>query len=336
MTFEGEVTLITDATPKDAAFTGPVSVVAKKFESRRDQSNLFRSLARLRQNGATAILVQVDADHRLVNQASAGARPRMVRPRGGASGHLVLIAKQDVSGKIKMSLPRQIGGKAKVHNVIGMIRGSDPELSKEAIIITAHLDHIGTTKGVGDTINNGADDNATGVTGVLSLADAYAALPTSPKRSVIFMTFWGEEKGLLGSRYYANNPIWPLEKTVANVNLEMIGRPEAGASGKCWGTGWDKSDLGDLMSVGAKQVGVLIFQHPQFSGDMLYRSSDNAPFNDKGVIAHSFSAGSLHPDYHKPGDEWEKLEIKHMTLVIKGLFAGTLPIANGEVTPKKR
>ena len=335
-TFEGEITLITDETPKDATFEGPVSIVAGKFESRRDQSNLFRSLARLRQNGATAILVQVDPEHRLVNQASAGSRPRMVNPRGGASGHVVLIAKQDIGGNVKLSLPRQIGGKAKVHNVIGMIPGSDPELSKEAIIITAHLDHIGTTTGVGDTINNGADDNATGVTGVLSLADAYAAMPTAPKRSVIFMTFWGEEKGLLGSRYYSNNPIWPLEKTVANINLEMIGRPEAGASGKCWGTGWDKSDLGDLMSVGAKQVGVLIFQHPQFSGDMLYRSSDNAPFNDKGVIAHSFSAGSIHPDYHKPGDEWEKLEIKHMTLVIQGLFAGTLSIANGEVTPKKQ
>ena len=95
---------------------------------------------------------------------------------------------------------------------------------------------------------------------------------------MIFMTFWGEEKGLLGSRYYVSNPIWPLEKTVANVNIEMIGRPEAGASGKCWSTGWDESDMSELMSVGAKEVGVLIFQHPQFSGDMLYRSSDNYPF----------------------------------------------------------
>ena len=97
-----------------------------------------------------------------------------------------------------------------------------------------------------------------------------------------------------------------------------------------------KSDLSELMSVGAKKVGVLIFQHPTFSGDMLYRASDNAPFVDKGVIAHSFSAGSLHEDYHKPGDEWQKLELKHMTKVIQGLFAGSLPFANGEFTPKKR
>ena len=210
------------------------------------------------------------------------------------------------------------------------------QLAKEAIIFTAHLDHIGQQGSVGDTICNGADDDATGVTGVLSLADAYGAMETAPKRTVIFMTFWGEEKGLLGSRYYCANPVWPLEKTVANINLEMLGRPEPGASGKCWSTGWEKSDLSELMSVGAKKVGVLIFQHPTFSGDMLYRASDNAPFVDKGVIAHSFSAGSLHEDYHKPGDEWQKLELKHMTKVIQGLFAGSLPFANGEFTPKKR
>jgi Zn-dependent M28 family amino/carboxypeptidase len=233
-------------------------------------------------------------------------------------------------------LPQQSTSSATVYNVMGMLPGSDPELSQEAIIISAHLDHIGQSGSVGDTINNGADDNATGVTAVLSLADAYAAMPEAPKRTVIFITFWGEEKGLLGSRHYCANPVWPLEKTVANINIEMIGRPEPGANGKCWGTGWDKSDLGELMAVGAKDVGVLIFQHPTFSGDMLYRASDNAPFVDKGIVAHSFSAGSLHDDYHQPGDEWEKLELKHMTLVIKGLFTGSLPIANGDVTPKKR
>lgn len=334
--FSGEITLITEDSPSDAKYNGPVCIVADKFESRRDQSNFMRRLSRFRLNGATAILVQVDSDHRLASQASATLRPKMVRSRGGFSGHVLLIAKTDLGGKFELKLPSQSTGKSIVRNVIGMIPGSDPELAKEAIIISAHLDHIGVKVSIGDNINNGADDNASGVTGVLSLADAYAAMATPPKRTVIFMTFWGEEKGLLGSRYYCDNPIWPLEKTVANVNIEMIGRPEPGASGKCWSTGWDKSDMSELMAVGAKKVGVLIFQHPNFSGDMLYRSSDNAPFADKGVIAHSFSAGSLHEDYHKPGDEWQKLELKHMTKVIQGLFVGTLPMANGEVTPTKR
>lgn len=334
--YQGTVKLLTDDNASDEKYDGPVCIVAEKFKSRRDQSNLMRRLARLKENGATAILVQVDPDHRLVGMASSSGAPRMQTGRESNSGHVVLVEKGAVEGDYELSLPRQMQAITTVRNVIGMIPGSDPELAKEAIVISAHLDHVGIKGNVGDVICNGADDNASGVTAVLSLADAFAAMPEGPKRTVIFMTFWGEEKGLLGSKYYVSNPVWPLEKTVANVNIEMIGRPEAGASGKCWSTGWDESDMSELMSVGAKEVGVLIFQHPQFSGDMLYRSSDNYPFAQKGVIAHSFSAGSLHEDYHMPGDESQKLDFRHMTKVIQGLFAGTLPMANGEFTPKKK
>lgn len=334
--YRGTLTLVNDESSADAKYEGPVCLVAASFDSRRAQSNFRRQLVRLRQNGATAILVQVDADHPLVGQAAAAGQPRMVRGRGGAAGAVALVAKCEIDGNFKLQLPSQSSGKATVRNVMGIIPGSDPALANEAIIFSAHLDHIGEQGTSEDTICNGADDNATGVTGVLSLADAYAALPTAPKRTVIFMTFWGEEKGLLGSRYYVNHPVWPLEKTVANINLEMLGRPEQGAAGKCWSTGWEESDLSEIMSDGAKDVDVLIFQHPEFSGGMLYRASDNAPFVDKGVIAHSFSAGSLHQDYHKVSDEWEKLELRHMTKVIQGLFAGSFPIANGEATPTKR
>ena len=333
--YQGTVEVLTADNANDEKYDGPVSIVAEKFQSRRDQSNLMRRLARLRENGASAVLVQVDPDHRLVGMASSSGTPRMQTGRESSAGHVVLVEKGAVEGDYEISLPRQMKSTSIVRNVIGMIPGSDPEFAKEAIVISAHLDHVGIKGNVGDVICNGADDNASGVTAVLSLADAFAAMPEGPKRTVIFMTFWGEEKGLLGSKYYVNNPIWPLKKTVANVNIEMIGRPEAGASGKCWSTGWDESNMSELMSVGAKDVGVLIFQHPQFSGDMLYRSSDNYPFAQKGVIAHSFSAGSLHEDYHMPGDESQKLDFRHMTKVIQGLFAGTLPMANGEVTPTK-
>ena len=332
--YEGKVEFLADDHPSDAHFEGPVCISVDKFTGRRDPSNFYRRLTRLRQYGATAILVQVDPDHSLVGQTAAASRPRIVQTRGGAAGFVALIEKTESGGDFKIELPKQTGGKAIVSNVIGMIRGSDPELSKEAIVFTAHLDHIGQQGNVGDTICNGADDDATGVTAVLTLADAYAALKNPPKRSVIFMTFWGEEKGLLGSRYYCNNPAWPLDKTVANINIEMIGRPEPGANEKCWATGWHNSDLGKLMNEGSQSVGILIFEHPSFS-EMLYRASDNYSFVQKGVIAHSFSAGSLHEDYHKPSDEVEKLELKHMTRVIQGLFAGSLPIANAEVTPVK-
>ena len=114
----------------------------------------------------------------------------------------------------------------------------------------------------------------------------------------------------------------------------MIGRPEPGAHGKVWMTGWHQSDLGTLMQQAAEEVGVLVFEHPRFSS-FLYPQSDNWSLVEKGVIAHSFSAGSLHTDYHQPTDEWERLQLDHMTKIIQGLFAGSLPIANGKLTPVK-
>ena len=249
---------------------------------------------------------------------------------------ILIGAGADLTGEIHVEAPARETVATPVRNVIGVLRGSDPELAKEAIIISAHLDHIGRLEGDrgGDTINNGADDNATGVTAVVTLADAYSSLKQRPKRSVIFMTFWGEEKGLLGSKYYAENPLWPLEKTVANINLEMIGRPEENAEGKSWGTGWTRSNLGDQMAAGAVRADVTIFYREDVS-EMLYTRSDNYAFVQKGVIAHSFSAGSLHSDYHQPTDEVSRLNMPHMTRIIQGLFAGSLPIADGDLTPSK-
>ncbi len=329
--FTGKVTVVTADDFRKTKVSGAVLFDPGSLADPRAIGNLARQTAVLKRNGATAILIPVEPGSPLIAMAKKLQAPSLVSRRGFA-GPTVLISKISGEGEFSIQIPKLIGGEATVQNTIGVLKGSDPTLQNEAIIFTAHLDHIGSTTGPGDTINNGADDDATGVTGVLSLADAYGAMKTPPKRTVIFMTLWGEEKGLLGSRYYANNPTWPLRKIVANINLEMIGRPEAGASEKCWVTGWDQSDLGPLMIKGAESVGILIFEHPKFS-EMLYRASDNYSFVEKGVIAHSFSAGSLHDDYHQVGDHWEKLELKHMTRVIEGLFAGSLPIANGELTP---
>ncbi|MFZ9090434.1 MAG: M28 family peptidase, partial [Planctomycetaceae bacterium] len=134
------------------------------------------------------------------------------------------------------------------------------------------------------------------------------------------------------SRAYCETPLWPLQKTVANINIEMIGRPEEGADSKAWGTGWTRSSLGSQLAAGAERVGVEIF-HREDVSEMLYTRSDNYAFVGKGVIAHSYSAGSLHSDYHRPTDEVERLNIPHMTHVIQGLFAGSLPLAWGELTP---
>ena len=318
---------------QDRKFSGVVHFTPGDLTGPRERFFLIRSLSVLKRNGATGILLAVDEDNPMVGEARKSLQPKMVNPRmPGTPPATLLVPAREWEGEVKLKLPAQMHGKAEVRNVIGVLKGSDEELAKEAIIFSAHLDHVGTTAGLTDPIFNGADDDASGCTAVCEIADAFGALPVAPKRTVIFMTFWGEEKGLLGSRHYAANPEWPLDKTVANINIEMVGRPEPGAHEKAWMTGWYASDLGELMANASKDFGVTIFEHPTFS-DQLYRASDNASFVDKGVIAHSFSAGSLHDDYHQPGDEWEKLNLRHMTKVIQGLFVASLPLANGEVTP---
>jgi hypothetical protein len=224
-------------------------------------------------------------------------------------------------------------GKA-LRNVIGLLRGSDPSLAQEAVLFSAHLDHLPARPEVGDGIFNGADDDASGVTAVVMLADAFGAW-SKPKRSILFVAFGGEESGLLGSKHFANEPLWPLDKIVANINIEMIGRPEPGANGKMWMTGWQKSDLGTLLSEVSSRKNFEIFEHPKFS-TMLYQASDNWSLAKRGVVAHSFSAGSLHGDYHQPDDEWERLEIPHLTRVIQGLFEASQPLVQGRITPKSK
>lgn len=284
--------------------------------------------------GASALLLGVPDDSEYIAMAKGNReRPRM-EGRNRIALAVVLVPASTLESKtVSLNLPAAINTEFPMRNVVGVLKGTDDTLSQEAVLFSAHLDHLGSRPMPGDGIFNGADDDATGVTAVVTLADAIAAMP-KPKRSVLFITYWGEESGLLGSKQYVTTPTWPLEKIVANVNIEMIGRPEPGAGGKIWMTGWQESDLGTLMNKASSSFGVEIFDHPKF-GNQLYRASDNWSFVEKGVIAHSFSAGSLHGDYHQPSDEWTKLEIPHMTRVIQGLFAGSQPLLQGEVTPTK-
>lgn len=295
-----------------------------------------RRTAAFVRKGAKVILVRVADDSVLFDAAAAFQQQQISIPtQFEPQCAIVLVSKtQDLDDEVVLEIPANVRTGSSVHNVIGVLPGSDPNAANQAVMISAHLDHIGLAQRGEDKINNGADDNASGVTGVLTLADAFGKLKDRPRRSMIFMTFWGEEKGLLGSKHFAANPLWKLEDIVCNVNLEMIGRPEADAEGKAWGTGWPHSSLGPQVAAGASRVGVTIFNHEQF-GEMLYTRSDNASFVAKGVIAHSFSAGSLHSDYHQPTDEVAKLNIPHMTKIVQGLAAGILPIARGELTPTK-
>jgi hypothetical protein len=299
-------------------------------------SQITRMVNKVQAAGAKGLLLAVSADSELIalaKQWQEKSRPEPTQSKIAIP--ILLVSEKTLTNRnIKLKAPSTIVSESPMRNVIGIIPGSDPVLSKEAILFSAHLDHLGARVGPGDTIFNGADDDASGVTAVVTLADAFGA-SKKPKRTLMFMAFWGEESGLLGSKQFAATPTWPLDKIIANVNIEMIGRPEAGARNKIWMTGWNESNLGKLMNEASSAKGIDIFEHPKFSAQ-LYRASDNYSFVEKGVIAHSFSAGSLHADYHQPDDEWDRLEIPHMTRVIEGLFYGSQPLADGLVTPIKQ
>lgn len=335
--FSGPTTLVDPQQDLSQLKVDGVATVLWTSEAKgnRALSQVARLANSLKAAGAKALVLYTPETSELVQLGMAArARSQIESPRSQISLPVLLGKGDPAVGEVRLTVPPLIVTELPMRNVIGVLEGSDPELKSEAIVFSAHLDHLGARPGTGeDNIFNGADDDASGCTAVLTLADAYAGLPSRPKRSVIFLTFWGEEQGLLGSRQFAAEPTWPLEKIVANVNIEMIGRPEPGANEKIWMTGWQASDLGKLMNDESGKIGIEIFEHPRFSA-MLYRASDNWSLVEKGVIAHSFSAGSLHQDYHQPDDEWERLNIPHMTRVIQGLFIGTQGICNGGVTPK--
>jgi hypothetical protein len=339
---QGSVTSVSlDALQKpDADLTGLRGIVRGKFDTQAKGSRALSQLNRLAQRlgaaGVQALLLDCDPESPWIRQAELDrTKPRINSDEPSGIPILLVPANVRISDQVKLTASGMIRDDKRMRNVIGLLRGSDETLQKQAILYSAHLDHLGSNPALADDqVFNGADDDASGVTAVVTLADAIGSMKQRPKRSVLFMTFWGEESGLLGSKQFVATPSWPLDQIVANINIEMIGRPEGGARGKIWMTGWRESDLGSLMSQAAKPWGVEIFEHPKFSS-MLYRASDNWSFVQRGVIAHSFSAGSLHPDYHKVDDEWDRLEIPHMTQVIQGLWLGSLPLLDGSQTPAK-
>lgn len=215
-------------------------------------------------------------------------------------------------------------------NVIGILPGRDSKLKHEAILFSAHLDHLGIGKPVnGDDIYNGADDDASGVTAVLELARVLGAGPR-PRRTVIFALFGSEELGGLGSTYFRIHPPVPLQDIVANLEFEMIGRPDpAVKADTLWLTGWPRSNLGPVLAAhGAKLVAD---PHP---AQNFFARSDNYVLAKKGVVAQTVSSFGLHKDYHQPSDDIAHLDFRHMDVAIGSLLPAAEWLANSSFTPK--
>ncbi len=225
----------------------------------------------------------------------------------------------------------------KVKNVVGLLRGSDPALKETYVLVTAHYDHVGiSTPTNGDKIYNGANDDGSGTVSVVEIASALGSLEKKPARSIVFMTFFGEEHGLLGSRYYGRRPIFPIEKTVADVNLEQVGRTDSSEGDQSNAgsmTGFDFSDVGPIFQAAGEKEGVRVFKHPTNS-DAFFGRSDNQALADLGVPAHTLCVAYVYPDYHQAGDHWEKVNFENMAKVDKMVARALLMIAESPVEPK--
>ena len=214
----------------------------------------------------------------------------------------------------------------RTQNIAGMIRGSDPTLRDEVVLVTAHYDHIGIGAPVnGDSINNGADDDASGNVALIEMAKALAKGPR-PKRTILFMAITGEEVGGFGTRWYIAHPLLPLEKTVVDLNVEMIAHADslAGGFGKAWLTGYERSTMGDLLA----DNGIALVPDPR-PGQNFFGRSDNVAFARIGIPAHSISTFNLATPYHNPKDEVGTIDAPHMAQVISATARALRLLADG-------
>ena len=247
-------------------------------------------------------------------------------------------AKPGLTGaEMSLRLQAPVDRPVRLRNVIGLLRGSDPIMRDSYVLLSAHYDHLGTRPELaGDNIFNGANDDGSGTVSVIELASAFATLRQRPRRSIVFITFFGEEKGLLGSRYYGRHPMFPIDKTVVDINLEQVGRTDSSEGPQIANaslTGFDYSDVGVIMEAAGKLTGIKVYKHEQNS-DSFFDRSDNQALADQGVPAHTLCTAFVYPDYHGVGDHWEKIDYANMEKVDRMVALALVMIANNSEAPK--
>lgn len=220
----------------------------------------------------------------------------------------------------------------RLRNVIGVLRGADPTLKNTYVMLSAHYDHLGVRNG---EIFNGANDDGSGTVSVIEIAAAMAAQKERPRRSIVFVALFGEELGLLGSRYYAKNPVFPLKDTVMNLNLEQLGRTDDSEGPQLRSatmTGYDYSTVGATLQRAGERTGVRFWKHPTNS-DRYFARSDNQALADAGVPAHTLCVAFGFPDYHGKDDTWDKIDYDNMARVNRMIAVALQEIANDPVKP---
>lgn len=224
----------------------------------------------------------------------------------------------------------QIRGKA-ANNVIGVIPGKSKP--NEYVVFSAHYDHLGTEPTGTDTVYNGANDDASGVTAVIALAQYYKTLNNN-ERTLIFVAFTAEEVGGFGSRYFSKNIA--ADQVVAMFNIEMIGTESKWGKNSCYITGFEKSDFGTILQRNL-QGSPFQFHPDPYPAEQLFYRSDNATLAALGVPAHTISTSKMdaEPNYHQLSDEVNTLDLANMTEVIKSIAVSAQSIVQGKDTPSR-
>ena len=257
-----------------------------------------------------------------------GVDLRTARHEGG------MVVLETNSLELHLSLRIEVIDRLSAPNVVGILEGSDPELKEEYVAFSAHMDHIGigTPNAQGDTINNGADDDASGTTTVLEVVEAYASLETKPKRSMIFLLVSGEEKGLWGSEYFVENPPVPIARVVADLNADMVGRNWADTIVVI---GKEHSDLGETLNTvnsAHPELGMTAIDDP-WPEERFYFRSDHYNFARKGVPVLFFFSGT-HDDYHGRDDEVDRIDTEKAARISRLIFYLGHEVANRVEPPR--
>ena len=272
---------------------------------------------------------------------SAGSRFAKVTPAPGAPIRTARVAMSReaydtlaaVAEGTTVSLEAEVTAtKAHTWNAVGRLTGSDPKAKEEVVVLGAHLDHLGAreTAPGPDKIYNGADDDGSGTVAVMALAQALAAGPR-PKRTLVFALFGSEEGGgaVSGSSYFVELPVVPLERITAQIQFEMLARPDPKVPAhSLWLTGYERSNLGSELS----KHGARLVQDPRPEQSFFTRS-DNIKFARKGVVSHTVSSFNLHTDYHGVGDEVSKVDFAHMVDAVRSMLEPIRWLANSTFVP---
>ncbi len=278
---------------------------------------------------------------------TAAGRPVVLQVRSGAVSRSLLAAKIDLararaSGepvmreipelRVAVEMRDSIISSQTAPNTVGILEGSDPGLKDEYLVYSAHMDHIGITRGRADSINNGADDDASGTAGIVELAEAFSRPGARPRRSIIFLTVSGEEKGLWGSDYFARHSPVPLRQIVANLNMDMIGRNWADT---IVAIGKEHSDLGstlDRVHRRHPELGMTAIDD-RWPEERFYFRSDHYNFARRGIPVLFFFNG-VHEDYHEVTDSPDKINSEKEARILKLLFYLGQDIANATKRPQ--